>query len=184
MLLFIAFTLPLTPYWSKYLVAKPNIRGKGNYSSHSRKHFQVTYQTNNNPIFHWPSVSLCISNYNTHFAMSHAALKYYFFTYMSPVNLHNILLWIYLEMNSLLILNNSASDEQLRKNRTEVQISLLWMSALKMRMRRKGMIWQHFAMCTQKAFIAWATQKASTSTYCARATPPTAPHTASRPRDK
>lgn len=45
------------------------------------------------------------------------------------------------------------------------------------------MIWQHFAMCTQKAFIAWATQKASTSTYCARA-PPTALHTASRPSDK
>lgn len=93
MLVFIAFTLPLTLHWSKQFPwPNPTSGGKEIYSSHSRKHFQVTYQTNNNPIFHWPSVSLCISNCNTHFAMSHAALKYYFFTYMSSVNLNNILM--------------------------------------------------------------------------------------------
>lgn len=93
------------------------------------------------------------------------------FLHICPQLILIIFLWIYLEMNSSLILNNSASDEQLSKNRTEVQISLLEWALFKM--WRKGMIWQHFAMCTQKAFIAWATQKASTSTYCARA-PPTA----------
>lgn len=56
--------------------------------------------------------------------MSHAAPEILFFTYMSSVNLHNILMNLFRD-EQFIDLNNSASDEQLSRNRTEVQISLL-----------------------------------------------------------
>ena len=94
-LLLMALTLPLTLHRPKQLLL-PNAasRGKEIYSSHNGKHCQFMWQTNNNPIFHWPGV-ICLSNYKTHVLRpdSRCSELLFYFSYIRTHIIWTILLW-------------------------------------------------------------------------------------------